>query len=320
MIFAGIFVILSCLILGVPAPHGGTRLCKKCDHYVRDPRECMVYHLCHGESCVTEVHFIHNEYLFLYTCKPAHECEQHRNEIVGKKRAPHEHGAVVCRDCCTLHNCQAHEENACSKYFSRTTTPTSMTTTASMTTTTVNDNGCRNYESETFKCSELSKYNFCTDTTSVAYAIAHEKCAKYCGFCNPFGPAATTTSANTVAPEATSKVPATSTLAPAPITTTPAPTTMAPASTTTTPAATSMAPLTDIPALTITMDWTTTNPDSVTPMVAEVNVTAPTDSCKDDDDPSLTCADMLRFGFCDPASGAGYSFAQLRCRKTCQFC
>ena len=58
----------------------------------------------------------------------------------------------------------------------------------------------------------------------------------------------------------------------------------------------------------------------VTPMVAEVNATAPGDLCVDIDDPTLTCADMLRFGFCDPASGAGYSFAQLRCRKTCSLC
>lgn len=43
---------------------------------------------------------------------------------------------------------------------------------------------CRDYESSTFQCAELEKYNFCTDTSSVAYAIAHEKCAKHCGFCS----------------------------------------------------------------------------------------------------------------------------------------
>lgn len=45
---------------------------------------------------------------------------------------------------------------------------------------------CRDYESSTFQCAELEKYNFCTDATSVAYAIAHEKCAKHCGFCSPY--------------------------------------------------------------------------------------------------------------------------------------
>ncbi|XP_052816531.1 uncharacterized protein LOC128243069 isoform X2 [Mya arenaria] len=42
--------------------------------------------------------------------------------------------------------------------------------------------------------------------------------------------------------------------------------------------------------------------------------------CVDVEDDQFKCADWLSFGFCDPASGAGYQVSKLRCNKTCGIC
>ncbi|XP_045194355.1 uncharacterized protein LOC123549975 [Mercenaria mercenaria] len=289
MFMTGILFVLSFLVLGVPAlqGHGATMMCRHC-HNVKDPRDCTEMAACH-ESCVTDVHYLNFEYLFTYSCKHQLECGVGPGPL-GKRQGPHhghEHGQHVCRECCTSTGCDSY---TCSKYFSRTTTPAPMTM-PTTTATTTSDNGCRDYESPTFQCAELSKYNFCTDTASVAYAIAHEKCAKHCGFCSPYG---------TVNPN------------------TKAPTTVLPSTT--------MDPTTALPIATTTMDisgdFSTTTVSGASPVVVNVNVTATIDPdvCTDSDDPTLTCADMLRFGFCSADSGSGYTFAKLRCRKTCQFC
>ena len=66
---------------------------------------------------------------------------------------------------------------------------------------------CMDQESPSFQCADLEKYNFCHDTASVAYAIAHEKCPKHCGFCSPYhldtvtmAPAPTTSMPTTMTP------------------------------------------------------------------------------------------------------------------------
>lgn len=74
------------------------------------------------------------------------------------------------------------------------------------------------------------------------------------------------------------------------------------------------------------MTESTTIVHVATPEVVVVTVTrapelATTDACVDHGDATLTCADIQKYGLCDPNSGAeGYSFAHLRCPLTCGFC
>ncbi|WAR13076.1 ST1A1-like protein [Mya arenaria] len=104
-----------------------------------------------------------------------------------------------------------------------------------VTTVAPDTSACHDTESDAFKCAELDKYDFCHDTTSVAYSIAHEKCPKHCGFCGG------TTVINIV-----------------------------------------------------------------------VTIGGGTDAdCVDVEDDQFKCADWLSFGFCDPASGAGYQVSKL---------
>ncbi|XP_045194360.2 uncharacterized protein LOC123549979 [Mercenaria mercenaria] len=75
----------------------------------------------------------------------------------------------------------------------------------------------------------------------------------------------------------------------------------------------------------ITTTPTTTIPDASATTNQNFVVTVPTTQttsqpCMDLDDVTFTCADMTRYGYCNPAAGAGYALAQKRCRKTCEFC
>ncbi|XP_045191499.1 uncharacterized protein LOC123548368 [Mercenaria mercenaria] len=185
MFMTGILFVLSCLILGVPAPpgHGASLLCRVCEHdYVKNADGCKNFHKCH-ESCGAEVHFLNNEYYFSYRCMDAHQCDEPISGILGKRQPHHghEHGDIACRACCHTMGC---EKDLCSKYSSLATTPVPVTTTVAA-------NGCRDYESDSFSCADYDQYNFCTDTTSIAHAIAHDKCAKHCGFCSTDGAATT---------------------------------------------------------------------------------------------------------------------------------
>ncbi|XP_045191500.2 uncharacterized protein LOC123548369 [Mercenaria mercenaria] len=277
MYITGIVFVLSCLVLGVPA-RGGTFMCRTC-HNVKDPSSCTTFERCHEhESCVTQVHSMNNEYVFTKSCKESHHtCDHNQDLLLGKRQGPHhEHGQLVCQKCCHTSGCGS---DLCSTYF------TAANTHAPATTISVVDSACRDYESATFQCAELEKYNFCTDTSSVGYAIAHDKCAKHCGFCSPYW----TVSHVTMAPTTTT---------------------------------THLPPVTMKPTTTMSSDFSTTMVGGISPVVVNVNITATISSgdCADNDDPTLTCADMQRFGFCSSDSGAGYTFAKERCRKTCQFC
>ncbi|XP_052816529.1 spore coat protein SP65-like [Mya arenaria] len=76
---------------------------------------------------------------------------------------------IQCDDQSSVGHAIAHEK--CPKYcgFCRATTDVNMIT----------ENKCRDYESDVFSCADI----YCHDQSSVGHAIAHEKCAKHCGFC-----------------------------------------------------------------------------------------------------------------------------------------
>ncbi|XP_052816530.1 uncharacterized protein LOC128244748 [Mya arenaria] len=251
--------LLQYLIPGVPAP-GVTKICKHCDH-VSNPADCTVQQACHHGQCGLDVFDKNGNFTYKFSCKDHHECENPLPAI-GKRQHHHQDfGTKVCAQCCEATGC---ENNLCPAYAVATTVMPAVTTVAPDT------SACHDTESDAFKCAELDKYDFCHDTTSVAYSIAHEKCPKHCGFCGGITtaePMVTTTMANTPAPD------------------------------------------------------TTVNPEGTTVINIVVTIGGGTDAdCVDVEDDQFKCADWLSFGFCDPASGAGYQVSKLRCNKTCGIC
>jgi len=188
--------VISCLTAGAFSQHhhGVTKMCKWCEH--SHSEECHSYEKCPDEQCSVEVRILDNGVKsWKYGCSGHHECENPVNvlNVLGKRQPGHHHeGQLVCLECCDTNLCN---KDLCSNFkHTTTTTSTTTTTTAAPVTqkptqpptdapTTVQP-ACHNDEA-VFQCSELDKYNFCTDTSSVAYAIAHDHCAKYCGFCGP---------------------------------------------------------------------------------------------------------------------------------------
>ncbi|KAL4234982.1 hypothetical protein ACF0H5_006623 [Mactra antiquata] len=110
MFLVGIFVI-SCLIQGVPAPHGhATKLCRDCKH-LSDPDGCHTFGHCAAEEfCGTEVTVRGTEVLWSFGCK-AHECNDQVNvlQVLGKRAGHHgEPEHLVCRECCSGSLCDAN--------------------------------------------------------------------------------------------------------------------------------------------------------------------------------------------------------------------
>ncbi|XP_060572482.1 uncharacterized protein LOC132730543 isoform X2 [Ruditapes philippinarum] len=262
---ATILFIFTCFLL-VHQTFGahGSVMCRQCKN-VKGPGDCHQFklHCGHGEVCVTDVFkMADGTHSFNYGCKHEGEtCGHHHHaspDLVGKRRrGKRNEGTHVCQECCHATGCDLH---TCTKYIDHgaTSVPAQITT----------DNGCRDYETATFRCAEFDKYNFCSDQSSVAYAIAHEKCAKHCGFCSPSGNLSPVTAA----------------------------------------------PTTQRPVVIVT--------DSVdiTPAIVNVDVTSGSADCVDSDQQTLPCADIERYGFCSPDSGAGFSLAKTTCKKTCKLC
>ena len=42
---------------------------------------------------------------------------------------------------------------------------------------------CVDHNGPDFRCADFDKYNFCTDTSSFASAMAHERCRRHCNLC-----------------------------------------------------------------------------------------------------------------------------------------
>ncbi|XP_060572471.1 uncharacterized protein LOC132730534 [Ruditapes philippinarum] len=168
-----------------------SRVCLDCKH-ISDPASCTTHTTCGNELCKTDVHFLNGSYSFSFGCNSLHEAdcpEVHvpisSIHVIGKRgRHSHEEGQLVCHECCSAGT--SCNKDGCSNYRL---VPTTTTTTTTRTTTTpkpVNyDPDCHDTESESFKCAELTKFNFCTDPSSLAHTLAYEKCPLFCGFCHP---------------------------------------------------------------------------------------------------------------------------------------
>ncbi|XP_052818841.1 uncharacterized protein LOC128244800 [Mya arenaria] len=334
-----------------PVTHQSHRTCKVCSHII-DPNDCHHSEPCPDGQCMMAIHNHNGTYIYNLACGTHSQCS---NQVFVQTTTN-----LMCRACCNHTGC---EKNLCHRYITPPTTHAQHTTHVQHThahTTVTFDPNCHDIESEAFKCAEMDKYDFCHDPISIGYAIAHEKCAKHCGFCGS-GSATTTVApvaVTTIAPVAvttadpvvvTSTVPVAVTTADPVEVVTALPMTVSTADpevySTAVPVAVSTTVTTAEPDITATPESTITTTTIGHAGVVIIGGQAPTSGgvlevvtsgegtvattvgitggeaiCVDIEDEQFQCADWNSFGFCSPDSGVGYEVSVKKCRKTCGLC